>query len=273
MLDDCFHIIVYEQFGFTILVPNVILLKTSWKVSLMHQSWPSCSRCDILRRNALLISGSMRCFVTWLYFICCTSWMCSVCGSWYIYIVQVDGYLLAVEVYVQYEEVKCCVLSHQWLRLMVFCNVYNGFDLLPVGGHGCCKTSGNSGEPYGLSFALLGCRTSLQWSSWYLLAKMMLASAPEPTFMVYRCPLILVVTIVLGYSCQSFAKFLCDTLFGSFNWRSTDPQTFPKCTFCYKYYRWHCGICSDLCVILSPHNTYKFWSFSLFVYFLKSFPP
>ena len=215
MLDDWFHVIVYEQLGLTILVPNMILLKTFWKVSLMHQSWSSCSRCDIFRRNALLISGSMRCFVTWLYFMCCTSWMWSVCGSWYIYIAQVAQ----------------------------------------------------------LSFALLGWRTGLQRSSWYLFAKMMLASAPESTFMVYRCSLILMVTIVLGYSCPSFAKFLRDTLFGSFNWRSTDPQTFPKCTFCHKDYRWHCGICSDLRIILSPHNTYKFWSFSLFVYFLKSFPP
>ena len=49
--------------------------------------------------------------------------------------------------------------------------------------------------------------------------------------MVCCCPLILMVTISLGYSFWSFVKLWCDTLFVYFTWRSTDSQTSPKCPF------------------------------------------
>ena len=48
---------------------------------------------------------------------------------------------MAVDVYVQYGEVKCCVLPHQWLRVTVFSNVYVAFDLLPVDSDGSCELS------------------------------------------------------------------------------------------------------------------------------------
>ena len=55
--------------------------------------------------------------------------------------VKVNGYLLVIDVYVQYGEVKCCVFVHHGLRAMIFSNVYDGFSLVPVGGGGCCKLS------------------------------------------------------------------------------------------------------------------------------------
>ena len=94
-----------------------------------------------------------------------------------------------------------------------------------------CPMSGNSSEPYGLNFASLGYRTGLERSSWYVFAKMMLASVPESIFMVCCYLLILMFTIVLGHSFQSFVNFSCNTLFVSFTWGSTDLQTFPKCPF------------------------------------------
>ena len=97
-----------------------------------------------------------------------------------------------------------------------------------------CPMNGNSGEPYRLNFASLGCRNGPERSSLYVLAKMELASSPKSTFMVCRCPLIVMAAKVLGYSFRSFVKFCCDTLFVSFTWRSTDSQTFPKCPFLLK---------------------------------------
>ena len=75
-----------------------------------------------------------------------------------------------------------------------------------------CPMSGNSSEPYGLSFASLGYRTGLEQSSWYVFAKMMLASVPESIFMACCYLLILMFTIVLGHSFQSFVKFSCNTV-------------------------------------------------------------
>ena len=46
-------------------------------ISMMRRSWPSYGRSDIFHRDALLIS-----VLIWLYSMCCTSWMCSVCESW-----------------------------------------------------------------------------------------------------------------------------------------------------------------------------------------------
>ena len=121
----------------------------------------------------------------------------------------------------------------------------------------------NSAGLCGLSFVSPGWRNGLKRRSWYALVEMMLGSAPESTFIVCYCPLILMVTIVLGYSLWSFVKFWWDTLLVSFTWRSTDAQTFPKCPFLLQ--RWHCGLCINLRVILSPCNTYKLRSVSLFV--------
>lgn len=69
--------------------------------------------------------------------------------------------------------------------------------------------------------------------------------------MVCCYPLILIVTIVLGYLSQSSVKFWCDTLFVSFTRKSRHWQTFPK-RFSQKYLQ--------ILIVF-------------FVCFLKSFPP
>ena len=84
---------------------------------------------------------------------------------------------------------------------MVFSNVYDGFVLRRVRRHGRCNLLPlNGGEPYDLSFASLGCKTGLEWSSCYVFVEMMLAFAPGSTFMMCYCLLILMFNIVLGYS-------------------------------------------------------------------------
>ena len=58
-----------------------------------------------------------------------------------IYPYCVDGYLPVVDVHVQYGYVKCYVFTYQWLRVMIFSNVYDCFDLLLVGRDGCYELS------------------------------------------------------------------------------------------------------------------------------------
>ena len=81
---------------------------------------------------------------------------------------------------------------------MVFSNVYDSFVLRRVRRHGRCNLFPlSSGD---LSFASLGCKTGLEWSSCYVFVEMMLAFAPGSTFMMCYCSLILMFNIVLGYS-------------------------------------------------------------------------
>ena len=107
----------------------------------------------------------------------------------------------------------------------------------------------------------------MEQSSWYVFAEMMLASAPESTFMVCCCPLILMFTIMLRYSFQSFVKFPCDTLFVFLTWSSTDLQIFPKCLFLLQTLQMASRDLQQLaCGTFSPF----FFFVSLFLKFLSS---
>ena len=177
----------------------------------MRQSWTSCGRSDIFRRNALLSSGDVRCFAIWLYSMCCASWIFSVCMSWSSswntsILWRMMGTCLLLTFMCSMERSNAmyllpndCVLQFLVTYLMVLI-WFLLVEMVAVN----CLTSGNSGELWDLNFASLGCRTCLKRRSWHVFSEMMLASAPESTFMVCCCPLILMV--------RAFISIFCDVL-------------------------------------------------------------
>ena len=90
--------------------------------------------------------------------------------------------------------------------------------------------------------------------------------------MVCCYPLILIVTIVLGYLSQSSVKFWCDTLFVSFTRKSRHWQTFPKCPFLQQRLQMALrALQRPACGTFSQKYLQILMVF--FVCFLKSFPP